>query len=216
MTLLAPRLFTGVGPGTRHTCAVDDAGALVCFGHSADGRLGDGGSLPDTAVPNQVGSATDWVKIHAGDEFTCGIRDNAGARTLWCWGRNPDGRLGTGDLEWQIEPTQIDASTNWDSVALGSNGACGLRGTALYCWGSDKNQKLGDGNCGFSCSADSPTPLLIPGRLAGGHRRRHLRLRSEHPQPSVLLGRQRRPARPVNRRSGRSIRRSASAAPPTG
>jgi len=80
----------------------------------------------------QVGTATDWETISAGDDHFCGIRSGV----LFCWGDNTDGKLGIGSTSDQAMPTQVGTATDWSSVYAGNRATCGLRGSDLYCWGN--------------------------------------------------------------------------------
>ena len=57
--------------------------------------------------------------------------------TLWAWGNNASGQLGTGTTASQLTPVQVGTATNWQSVAAGGAHAVGLRtdGT-LWSWGA--------------------------------------------------------------------------------
>lgn len=75
-----------------HTCAVDSAGRLWCWGSGGEGKLGNGGT-DDKAVPTQVGTDTTWASATAGGSFSCAVKVDD---TQWCWGGNSSGEVGTG------------------------------------------------------------------------------------------------------------------------
>src|SRR5690606_13775442 len=95
-----------------------------------------------------------WLQVSAGTNHTCAIRERspgAGEGTLWCWGSNAAGRLGTGDTIARSVPTQIGKETNWFFVSVGNSHSCALRtqvlgiGGVRYCWGDNIHYKLGKG-----------------------------------------------------------------------
>ncbi len=81
--------------GGYHTCKVNADGTASCWGHNANGQLGDGTTNDPTIQPvavKGVGPLTN--KITAGGFHTCAIL--ASDSTVWCWGMNNDGQLGQG------------------------------------------------------------------------------------------------------------------------
>jgi len=138
--------WTHVSAGGNHTKAIREDGTLWAWGHNLDGRTGLG-ILANTAIsiPTQVGTATDWVYVSAGNAHTMGIREDAsGNRTLWAWGNNGSGRLGIGGTTSQNLPQLV--GTNWATVSAGTTHtvAIGTNGS-LWAWGSNGNRQLGDG-----------------------------------------------------------------------
>ncbi|MGE0784282.1 MAG: RCC1 domain-containing protein [Sandaracinaceae bacterium] len=139
--------------GSNHICALRDDDALVCWGANSAGQAGLG-SPNQIDVPTQVGSATDWSAISAGDFWTCGIR--AGGQ-LYCWGANGDGQLGLGNTSAQHTPARVGTDGDWTAVSAGSGFTCGLRGTTAYCFGAGGEGRLG------SAAASATTPVRVDG-----------------------------------------------------
>jgi alpha-tubulin suppressor-like RCC1 family protein len=82
---------------------------------------------------------------------TFAIREDG---TLWGWGYNSDGQLGTGDKTNRYAPVQIGSDSNWAVVdAAGSAGGDGLsrhslglkQDGTLWAWGGNSYGQLGDG-----------------------------------------------------------------------
>jgi alpha-tubulin suppressor-like RCC1 family protein/uncharacterized protein YjdB len=105
---------TGVSPadawdeiavGATHNCT-ENGGAVQteCWGSDADGELGDGTVHTFQTSPVAVFGGLDLVEMTAGDRFTCG-RTSTG--TVYCWGRNSSGQLGTGATAPVAVPTPI-------------------------------------------------------------------------------------------------------------
>ncbi|MFO0553507.1 MAG: hypothetical protein U0271_34310 [Polyangiaceae bacterium] len=78
-----------VASSTSHTCAVDAAGSVYCWGSNYLGQLGVGDTL-DRNVPTRV-SLPPVVDLAAGSGFTCAV-EASGA--VWCWGSDGEGQLG--------------------------------------------------------------------------------------------------------------------------
>jgi alpha-tubulin suppressor-like RCC1 family protein len=96
-----------VSSGDWDTCGVQKNGTLWCWGHNAEGELGDG-TTTDRLSPTQVGAATTWASAYAYDRATCAIGLN---RSVWCRGNNTDGQLGIGSTASALTPIQVSSFT---------------------------------------------------------------------------------------------------------
>lgn len=67
-------------------------------------------------VPVEITTASDWGMIVGGGAHTVALKTNS---TLWAWGSNNYGQLGTGDTDTRDTPTRIGSDANWQSVACG-------------------------------------------------------------------------------------------------
>ena len=73
------------------------------MGLNRKGELGDGGTT-DRPSPGRVSSITDAQSLAGGRWHFCVIRRNA---TVWCWGDNLGGQLGTGDVNGTANPVPV-------------------------------------------------------------------------------------------------------------
>jgi alpha-tubulin suppressor-like RCC1 family protein len=124
------------------SCAVPTNGTLWCWGDNQYGQLGDGGRL-DSSSPRQVGSDTDWARVHAGAQHVCAVKTGG---SLWCWGNAADGRLGPGSGP-PDEPRRVGTETGWTDVRAGSVSTCALRdatGGSIWCFGGNQSGEAGD------------------------------------------------------------------------
>lgn len=134
-----------VASGASHSCAIDDADDLYCWGSDGYGQLGRNFGaayglpmkIDDTAL-----EGTQWDVIGLGGSHTCGIRTGR----LYCWGLDTSRQLGDDDDQNKGLPVRIGADTDWVAVAAEGTNTCGLRDTGsgrrLYCWG--RPEMLGD------------------------------------------------------------------------
>lgn len=132
--------------------------ALLCdgtvwgWGRNNLGQLGQGTIInSEYAVPvkNRFGTAPlqDIVMIEAGDNYSFGLSSKD---TLWCWGPNWDGRLGTGNFTEQLLPTYVrNAAGNGQlsgvlDIAAGQGHAITLLSDqSVYAWGINGRGQLG-------------------------------------------------------------------------
>jgi len=93
----------------------------------------------------QIGNDTDWKWISAGSSRSYAIKTDG---TLWAWGDNYSGDLGTLESLGRIitVPTQIGTSTDWDKVYTQSQHSHGIKTDgSIWAWGSNTYGELGDG-----------------------------------------------------------------------
>lgn len=139
----APLHFVVVAAGGRHTCALEQAGGLWCWGNDDAGQLGTD-SLRSTTVPVQVTGAPVFTSIYAVDDRSCGL---TAANRLYCWGAGRVGQLGNGLRIDQHVPTPAADTFHFQQVSVGDSIGCGLvaADSAGYCWGQGVRGGLGNG-----------------------------------------------------------------------
>ncbi len=131
--------------GSRHACAVNAAGAVVCWGRNIEGQTGNPSYFGIETWPAVVPSLASGVKaVTAGDTHTCALLDAGGVK---CWGNNAFGQLGDNSLAAKMVPTAVvGLSSGVAAVAAGSNHTCALLSTgSVQCWGSGTAGQLGNG-----------------------------------------------------------------------
>jgi alpha-tubulin suppressor-like RCC1 family protein len=110
--------WKAVACGNSHTLALDCDGNIWSFGSNSYGELGDS-TTNDKSSPVQIETASsEWAQVFAGGEGSGSIRDD---KTLWVWGFNPSGELGTGNTSFYSSPVQtVMNGNNWKSGAFGT------------------------------------------------------------------------------------------------
>ena len=112
--------------GGIHACARRSNGRVVCWGHGADGALGDGTTIDRTA-PVAVRGLQDAVEIAVSQSRSCARRANG---TVVCWGGRapPMGSPST-------TPVEVPGLTGVVELALGWYEVCGRRADGrVVCW----------------------------------------------------------------------------------
>lgn len=139
--------------GALHSFGIKTDGTLWAWGVTNDGRLGDNitsGSYKSS--PAQIGSATTWRTVVACEKTSIGVRTDG---TLWSWGSNGSGLLGTniGTGSTQATPAQVGGGTTWSDIAVGATHAIAIKtdGT-LWLWGGNSYGQLGSNDTIFRSS----------------------------------------------------------------
>ncbi len=83
--------YEQAGP-ISHTCARERSGHVWCWGSNTFGELGNDTSSSQVSAPSTIESMPDAFAIGVGAKHSCAIRRNG---TLWCWGSNDQGQLGS-------------------------------------------------------------------------------------------------------------------------
>jgi alpha-tubulin suppressor-like RCC1 family protein len=83
-----------------------------------------------------------FKKVECGTEFTIGLRSDS---TLWGFGQNGNGQLGTEDFPDTDTPVQLVTSNKWKDIAAGSFHTIALAADgSLWGWGLNGNGQIGN------------------------------------------------------------------------
>ena len=115
--------------GDQSSFATKTDGTLWAWGQNESGQLGDGTTKP-AVVPEQVGTAKDWVGVAGGSFHTVGIKTDG---SLWVWGT---GTSGNGAQPDSFKPVRLGTDNDWQSVAAGGIDSIAVKtnGT-MWAWG---------------------------------------------------------------------------------
>lgn len=130
--------WISISAGISHNMAIKSDGTLWTWGSDLSVRYATGGVdlkkvIARTPIPAAPGH--DWKQAVAGGIHALAIKKDG---TLWAWGNNWAGSLGTGTTSNSPVPVQVGVTTNWvkvwagmlESVALQSDGS-------LWYWGDN-------------------------------------------------------------------------------
>ncbi len=142
-----------IAAGYSHTCAIGDNALTYCWGLNENGQLGDG-SNASRALPTQVATGQQFVRISAGQSHSCGL---SAAGTAFCWGDNAHGQLGDGSTTDRLAPAAVSGGLAFSYIKAGELSTCGVTTTGVgYCWGNNEYGQLGNGT-----RVSSATPVKI-------------------------------------------------------
>ncbi len=134
-----------VSAGPFHSLATKTNGTLWSWGNNAAGGLGlNTATSYNRSSPTQVGVATNWNLIATSVSYAAAVIATKTDGTLWTWGYNLVGSLGTNDRVDRSSPTQIGSLTNWNNIDIAHRAAIASRTDGrLFAWGRNENGELG-------------------------------------------------------------------------
>lgn len=154
---MAAGTYTRIEGGFDHTCAIEAAGTLRCWGANSQGQLGRTGAGPFN-LPQPVTSGFTYTDVSTGTFFTCAVRTTGAA---YCWGDNAFGQLGDSTKVDKNSPTAVKGGLLFSQIAVGQVHACGLTtGGLVYCWGDNTSGRIGQDP---GLVSDTTTPIQVAG-----------------------------------------------------
>jgi alpha-tubulin suppressor-like RCC1 family protein len=132
---------------------------LWTWGSNQQAQLGTDNYTSRSSPGTTVGGGTNWKQVSVGQQEMFAVKTDG---TLWAWGYNGSGQLGTGNVSNRSSPvTTAGGGTNWKQVAAGPFRQCAAIKTdgTLWTWGYNDHGRLGDG---------TTTNRSSPGTTAGG------------------------------------------------
>jgi alpha-tubulin suppressor-like RCC1 family protein len=178
-----------VTAGNAHVCARLDDGSVKCWGGNGNGLLGLGDTQNRGDGPGEMGASLPTVALGPGRTalqvaaaffHTCARLDDGSVK---CWGGNPFGQLGLGDLQSRGDgPGEMGANLPavdlgpgrmaLQITAVGSHTCALLDNGSVKCWGINNLGQLGLGDAQArgagpgEMGANLPAVDLGPGRTA--------------------------------------------------
>ena len=150
-----------VSSGNQHTSAIKTDGTLWIWGAGSSGRLGNAVTTGNISTPvTTFAGGTNWKQVSSGSgSHTAAIKTDG---TLWTWGYNTNGQLGTNDSTNRSTPvTTFSGGNNWKQISAGGAHTAAIKtdGT-LWIWGAGTYGRLGN-----AATSDVSTPVTT---FAGG------------------------------------------------
>jgi alpha-tubulin suppressor-like RCC1 family protein len=129
-----------ISASDRHSCGVDLAGRVSCWGYNAQRQLGVGSLNNHEASAVQLPGANRYLRISTGEQHGCGITIEGEA---YCWGT---GFMGDGNQASAQSPRLVAGGYRWTHIAAGYRHTCGIATDGeTYCWGTNHGGQLGNG-----------------------------------------------------------------------
>ncbi len=138
--------WASISAGTAHNVAIKSDGTLWAWGENFSGQFGvgtKGRQNPMANVPVPAAPGHDWKQAAAGGIHTVALKKDG---TLWAWGNNWAGSLGTGTTSNSAVPLQVGCATNWIRVWAGTLESVGLQSDgSLWYWGDNPDPAFQQG-----------------------------------------------------------------------
>jgi alpha-tubulin suppressor-like RCC1 family protein len=130
--------WVGISAGSSHNMAIKSDGTQWTWGTDlsvryAAGRVNVRKVIARTPIPAAQGN--DWKQAVAGGVHTLALKKDG---TLWAWGNNWAGSLGTSSTNNSAVPVQVGSGSNWIKVWAGSLESVAMQSDgSLWYWGDN-------------------------------------------------------------------------------
>lgn len=129
--------------GGAHSCVVDGAGRVVCWGENERSQLGIGTSV-DSEKPGAAAIMSGAMQVRSGEDHACALSENG---KVSCWGSNDYGQIGDSQLNLRVNigvPTVpdgldegvVELTTGWNHTCVLQD--IGADSRVLKCWGRNR------------------------------------------------------------------------------
>lgn len=132
-----------VSAGTSYVASIKTDGTLWLWGCGTFGRLGNNAAASQSSPVQTVSGGTNWKQVSVGSCHSTAIKTDG---TLWLWGLNNVGQLGTNNITDVSSPVQtVSGGADWKQVSAGAAHVASIKtdGT-LWLWGDGSNGRLGN------------------------------------------------------------------------
>jgi alpha-tubulin suppressor-like RCC1 family protein len=107
------------------TAAIKTDGTLWLWGRNSNGQLGINSTSSRSSPVQTIAGGTNWKQVSAGETHTATIKTDG---TLWLWGANTIGQLGTNGGGSKSSPVQtIAGGTNWKQVSCWNQSTAAIK-----------------------------------------------------------------------------------------
>ena len=133
-----------VAAGSTHSITLKQDGTIWGWGDNGNGQLGNG-TTTNSEVPVKVDSFLNSViAVATGDNHSLALLADG---TVWAWGDNRYGQLGSNNHLHSEQPTVVDGLNSVIAISAGQYHSLALMADGkVWAWGLNGNGQLGDGS----------------------------------------------------------------------
>jgi alpha-tubulin suppressor-like RCC1 family protein len=148
-----------VSAGYFYNAAIKTDGTLWTWGYNTSGQLGNGTIVSAISPVTTIAGGTNWKQVACCQAHTAAIKTDG---TLWSWGLNNWGQLGTDTYTNTSSPVMtIIGGTDWKQVACGDAHTIAIKTDgSLWGTGAGISGQLGFPTYGYKRMA---LPTNLPG-----------------------------------------------------
>jgi RHS repeat-associated protein len=165
----------GITTGNGWSMALRNDGAPFAWGYNADGETGNGTTTSPVTSPGQVcaaGQSAPCSQFFSGATWVAAGKTHGLAGksdgSVWAWGNNANGQLGTGNTTNSTVPVQVTGLSGLSITAVqagNSVSAALTSGGNVYTWGRGTDGELGNGTT--TGTQKTPADVCAPGTGSG-------------------------------------------------
>ncbi len=145
----------------QKTYALKAGGSIWATGLNDVGQMGLGyanwnpiDTYTATSTP-----ALEWISGATGGNHTLALYSDG---TIWSWGDNANGQLGTGNTTEVHAPVQVGSDTAWVALMAGTAHSLAMKSDgSIWAWGRNSSGELGTGN-----NTEQHSPVQVSGTWA--------------------------------------------------
>lgn len=156
---------TDVAAGLGHVIVRKGDGTIWAWGSNNAGQVGNGASGSNVTSPVQINGLSNVTDIAAGDYHSMALQSDG---TVWVWGNNAWGQLGTGGGD-SLTPTQVPGLSNITAIGIGRYHSFAVENDGtLWAWGYNADGELGDNTTQFKTTPVEITGITNVVQVKGG------------------------------------------------
>lgn len=146
-----------IAAGAAHVLALKTDGTVWTWGSNSSGQLGNELKNRMETTPQRVKGLHGITAIAAGAFHSAALK---GEGSVWTWGSNSTGQLGTDTVRRSAAPLQVSGLTAIKAIAAGNYHVAVLQADGtVAAWGSNYYRQLGSN----SVRHGSATPMTVSG-----------------------------------------------------